>query len=199
MTAAPPRPDATTAARGPSPLSCCSCGCGLPVGTGSRFRRGHNLNRPLTAAEKFRAHVKKGDGCREWTGSLATAGYGRVNLGGRRRILAHRLSYELHVGPVPAGLFVRHHCDNRSCVNPAHLFLGTNQDNMDDMWAKGRGPDPRGERNGRAKVTAVQVAAIRARRAAGESSAALAAEFGVTRSAVWQIVRGRSWASGFSV
>lgn len=87
--------------------------------------------------------VAKGDGCWEWTGASQSAGYGIFTDDGRRqRVLAHRVSWGLHFGPIPDGLFVCHHCDNRICVRPDHLFLGTNADNQADMDAKGRRVPP---------------------------------------------------------
>ena len=76
-------------------------------------------------------------GCWLWIPRERCSGYGRVN-GLPGRPLAHRVSYEIHSGPVPVGLFVLHKCDVRDCVNPKHLFVGTRSDNMKDMHAKGR-------------------------------------------------------------
>jgi hypothetical protein len=75
--------------------------------------------------------------CIEYAGYVNKDGYGRLRAGGDK-ILAHRLSYEHNVGEIPEGLLVLHKCDNPSCVNPDHLFLGTDKDNHDDAIAKGR-------------------------------------------------------------
>ena len=87
---------------------------------------------------RFWDKVTMGDGCWEWTGTRHSWGYGL--LGGRRKVhlRAHRVSWEIHFGPIPAGLYILHHCDNPRCVRPDHLFLGTHRDNMADMVKKGR-------------------------------------------------------------
>lgn len=88
---------------------------------------------------RFMRHVDLSvDACWLWTGSLNEHGYGQVRMP-PTVWKAHRVSYALFVGAIPAGLFVCHHCDTPACVNPDHLFLGTAQDNIRDMWAKGRG------------------------------------------------------------
>ncbi len=81
-------------------------------------------------------------GCWLWGAYCMTNGYGTFCPGNGRRVLAHRASFELYVAPIPEGLLVLHRCDVRCCVNPNHLFLGTQADNIHDMWAKGRGSKP---------------------------------------------------------
>jgi hypothetical protein len=106
---------------------------------------------------------------------------------------AHRVAWELERGPIPEGLLVCHRCDNPSCVNPSHLFLGTQGDNMRDKVAKGR-HDTRGERNARARLTEGQVWEIKSILAAGQlSHREIGALFGVARGAVGDIHCGRKW------
>lgn len=119
---------------------------------------------------RFFCRVKKTDDCWQWTASHGSHGYGQLSINGRPEP-THRISYEMHVGPIPKGLCVCHTCDNRSCVNPSHLFLGTYTDNLRDMVRKNR--------DGRRKLTDGQVAEIRAKLATGASFRQLAAEYGV--------------------
>jgi len=84
--------------------------------------------------------IKHDDGCWEWTGGTQKPGYGKLGAGGGdNAAYAHRVSWEIHYGPIPEGMRVLHRCDNPPCTRPDHLFLGTQTDNMKDMWAKGRG------------------------------------------------------------
>ncbi len=152
--------------------------------------------RPL--AERFWPKVQKGDGCWEWQAVVSNKGYGMIaGPGGRfaRKLTAHRVSWMLHYGDVPDGMCVLHRCDNRRCVRPDHLFLGTLQDNTKDMHAKGRqGPGgPPGERAATAKLTADQVRAIRSACDGGVSRSSLAKEYGVSWQSVAAIVDRRNW------
>lgn len=134
-------------------------------------------------------------GCWEWQGGKKHSGYGRVRYQGKDEY-AHRLSYEIFVGAIPKGMFVCHHCDNPRCVNPEHLFLGTQADNMADMARKGRGKGRgrRGARPGSAnpfsKLTEEQVALIRE---AEGIQQAIATQFGVGQSTVSLIRNGKRW------
>lgn len=143
----------------------------------------------------FWKRVKKTSQCWCWVGVLDRQGYGRMmfrRLGKRYR--AHRLSYFLFFGTIPKDLCVLHRCDNPSCVNPRHLFLGTCQDNSRDMVAKGR--QVKGEMINHAKLTAKEVLEIRRRYAPRDqinSQCALAREFGVSSNLVYKIVHNRNW------
>src|SRR6266702_5022145 len=121
------------------------------------------------------------DGCWMFTGGWNGGGYGNIWDSGHTRS-AHVVSYEIHIGPVPKNLCVCHTCDNRWCVNPKHLFLGTNKDNLDDMTKKGR--DRRiGAQNGRSVLSLVQVYEIRLLLDSKQlSQQAIASLFGVSRS-----------------
>jgi hypothetical protein len=138
-------------ARIPAPVKSCACGCGATVKSGTaRYAPGHNLR--TTEADvvaRFWAKVRKGDGCWEWQASRNSSGYGWFRFGpqgSRTPTGAHRVSYVLTKGPIPEGMQVLHRCDNPPCVNPSHLFLGTNDDNHADKVAKGRHPNSRMEK-----------------------------------------------------
>ncbi len=138
----------------------------------------------------FWSKVRLGDGCWEWQAGLSGSGYGLFATAYARSSPAHRVSWFLAYGLIPDGLCVCHHCDNKLCVRPDHLFLGTRTDNNQDMYRKRI--HPWGERSGRATVTEADVLYIRASHPT-KTFHELAAETGATYWAVWDIVRGRSW------
>ena len=210
------------------------------------------LKRPLESRFWSKVCIRDDDECWDWTGALSH-GYGSIRISGKTRS-AHRIAYRLSRGTIPSGMNVCHRCDNPRCVNPAHLFLGTQADNMRDAASKGRCPDisgdknpshthperlrrgdnhplrlqpelaPRGdkngsrlhperlargirngaytkpasrrvgEKNGRAKLTAEDVRAIRVTVAQGTSLTALSRQYGVGRTTIGHIVRRESWA-----
>jgi hypothetical protein len=128
--------------------------------------------------------------CIEYTGTLETAGYGVIQIS-RKRTKAHRVSFELHNGPIPEGMMVRHKCDNPPCINPAHLTLGGQQENMSDMVERGRSLP--GERQPNAKLTDAQALEIIARLQDGEGQRALSREFGVSHTTVNEIALNKRW------
>lgn len=155
---------------------------------------------PLCWSCRTWSYVERGEGaCWLWTGALNAYGYGQISRPGKRggNVTAHRAIFELHSGgPIPDGLFVLHRCDTPKCVNPAHLFLGTQADNIADMMAKGRcrSRGLSGERNGIAKLNEETVRRIRERYAAGGvSQQQLADEAGVTRAAISAVLTRKNW------
>lgn len=149
-----------------------------------------------TLAERLWRRVNRSaeGGCWEWQGYVHTAGYGQIGAGGGRAnglLFTHRAAWVVTNGPIAAGMFVCHRCDNRLCCNPSHLFLGTPAENAADMAAKGRGRGAEGLTNANAKLTPEQVAEIRQRYAPGLSPG-LAREFGVTPQYIGQLAS-RVW------
>lgn len=128
-------------------------------------------------------------GCWLWDSGVNTKGYGQF-YGNRENLLAHRVSYELHRGTIPAGLHVLHSCDTPSCVNPAHLKLGTNLDNIRDKVAKKRCRAIRGERAPWAKLTQAQVDHIKQKAMKGVEYCAL---YKVSPALISSIQRGHRW------
>lgn len=158
--------------------------------------------RPL--ADRFweKVDVRGPDECWPWTAcKLPPYGYGQINDHGRARLASH-VCWELHFGPIPDGMDVLHSCDNPPCVNPAHLFLGTDADNTADKMAKGRhryglgkryGNErvpPKGEEHGMSKMTAAQVIEIRQMRG---TQRAIGDHFGITQAQVSNIKLRKHW------
>ncbi len=152
--------------------------------------------KPKDQVARFWSKVERQDAneCWTWLGRPSAAGYGSFwHVQFHHAVPAHRMAWELAFGPPPGDRVVCHHCDNRLCVNPGHLFIGTPAENTADMLAKGRGRFPRGERNRHAKLTEAEVTSLRARKHAGESHSTLARAFGVSISTVSEIVNGKTW------
>ena len=132
------------------------------------------------------------DECWEWTAARMDNGYGVVGRGGRSgMLLAHRASWMIHHGPIPEGMLVCHRCDVQPCVNPDHLFLGTQTDNLLDASRKGR--MPRGERHPHTTLIEPQVLEIYRRAQAGENQKVLAREFRVCQPTISHINTGKRW------
>ena len=132
-------------------------------------------------------------GCWLWETSTNENGYGLIKANGRTQT-AHRVSWKMRNGAIPHKLQVLHKCDVRCCVNPEHLFLGTNQDNVDDRVAKGRGKNGIGTRNSHAKIGEDEVREIRRLYAAGGvTQSTLAVKYGVERPAISKILTNRNW------
>jgi hypothetical protein len=141
-----------------------------------------------TDIARFWSKVDMSGDCWMWTAAVNKRwGYGAFSIRGAVR-RAHRIAWEIVNGPIPDDLHVCHACDNRACVNPAHLFIGTRADNMQDMIRKGRDPKPN------ARLTPEQIKVIRCRwTAGGITHTKLAAEYGVCRQAIGKIVNRMRW------
>lgn len=140
--------------------------------------------------DKFWDSVDKSGDCWLWTALLQPAGYGQIHVDGKR-LLAHRFSWVLANGEIPAGMFVLHKCDNPPCVNPDHLFLGTQTENMADMKSKLRGTN--GERSTHSVLCAGDVGRIRDMLRCGALQREVANWFGVDRTTIGKIKRGVTW------
>lgn len=140
-------------------------------------------------AQRFWDRVLIGDGCWEWQAYRFKSGYGSFYLDGRA-VRAHRIAYQLWYGVDPGDQYVLHSCDNRACCNPAHLSLGTHQENMRQMVERGRGADQKGETHGRSKLTEEDVLYIRN---SSLSHRVLGAKYNVSHRAVWKIKHRETW------
>lgn len=155
--------------------------------------RDTKLRIPL--AERFWEKVDNTPGqgpngdCWIWKGTLNKDGYGMINVDGRPT-RAHIVSYEMTKGPVEHGLCVCHFCDIRQCIRPSHLWLGTPGENVRDMFAKGRGNSPKGERAHASKLTTEQVTSIIADPRRGSD---IARAYGVSPSTICMIKKGLRW------
>lgn len=138
-------------------------------------------------------HISSPDDCWEWKAGRDKNGYGKFKLNGRS-MRAPRIAYAWHHSVNVDSLdIVRHHCDNPPCCNPAHLYHGTTQDNVDDRMQRGRDASRAGKENGQAKLTNDQVMEIRRELTAGEIQRVLARKFNVCQATISKIARGERW------
>lgn len=153
--------------------------------------------------ERFWSKVNKSSGsygddgtypteCWEWVGAKMTQGYGQLRINGKHR-LAHRVVFELDGRSLSSEECVLHKCDNRSCVNPDHLRIGTRRDNARDAYSKGRNRGALGQSNHNSKLNADRVKYIRAAVMAGESHQAMADRFGVSRPTISYLIQCKTW------
>ena len=158
----------------------------MPIGTRARG----------TVEERFHRHYEKTDNCWIWLGRLFGKGYGSIGLGGKgaKQVLAHRLSYQIHKGPIPDGMVVMHKCDNPRCVNPDHLEAGTQSQNIKDAFSRGRKINLpsglKGESHGASKLTEKIVLEIRESKI---SMAKLAVLHSVSKSTIERIRYRETW------
>lgn len=167
-------------------------GCTSPLTDGHRIMgRGGKKLTDEQFIERFWSQVDQRGGCWLWTGSRNQKGYGHFfsRLNGEKHYRAHRFSWAMHNGPIPDDMFVCHHCDNRWCVNPDHLFLGTTYENNHDTIRKGR--NNRGERAGGSKLTEDDVRAIRAMRG---SDTEIGRKYGIHPTHIARIRARERWA-----
>lgn len=170
---------------------------------GTRPRRiGAPVGKPFDDPETLARRLANGlneapeGACWSWQRLTNGEGYGQLRVAGRM-VYAHRLAYELGVGPIPEGLHVLHSCDNPRCINPGHLSAGTRSQNMKDCSERGRARIPKpiklGEENGASKLLEVDVRSIRRLLAKGISQQSIADRFGVTQGAISDIKLGKKW------
>jgi len=147
-------------------------------------------NRNLSIQERIEQHIISKDGC--WITDLSSPrGYPRIGYNHKTRKVS-RIMFELHKGEIPQGMFICHKCDNRGCVNPEHLFLGSHEDNMADMVRKNR--QAKGSNQGSAKLTEEQVAEIKRLLAEGKLTQRQIGEmFGICQTHVSSIKLGTKW------
>lgn len=147
-----------------------------------------STEKPLV--DRFWERVKKTTSCWLWTGNCVPFGYGLIRFGGKPA-RTHRVSWMIHRGEIPKGMLVLHRCDNPKCVNPNHLFLGTDKDNLADMASKNR--SPHGECNGMHKLRKADVVEIYKLSAAGCTQRQIAKRFLISQQHVSGIVRREYW------
>jgi len=158
----------------------------------------HNIRNTKECSIKCKIlnrHEKIGE-CWEWKGKINLSGYGcfqQLINGKKKDMLSHRESYKIFKGEIPLGLYVCHHCDNPSCCNPDHLFLGTHSDNMQDMLRKGRQNYPKRSISGMAKLNENDVLEIRKLKNMGLSQMEISKKYGISQGHVSCIINRKYW------
>lgn len=149
---------------------------------------------PKESIDLFWSYVPKtsDDACWNWQGFLNQHGYGRMKVKGRGW-LANRLSWTIHFGEIAPGLNVCHRCDNPACVNPRHLWLGTQLQNIADRESKKRGGDHKGTKNGRAKISVAEALEIRQKAVTPNLKLYYSRKHGLSLSYIYNIVREKTW------
>lgn len=147
-------------------------------------------DKPMNILDRFRQNIKIKNGCWEWQRRLDRDGYGFISFG-NVNWRAHRLSHQLFNSEIPKGLNVLHRCDNPRCVNPKHLFIGTQQENMKDKERKGRAP--KGPDHWLSKLDSVKVREIRGLIESGVYQKDIASKYGIAQITVSKIHRGITW------
>lgn len=181
-----------TTRRRPHWMCRCSCGVKMTVRADTiNLPRNCRHARVGSLTERFWRNVNATASCWIWEGSLSTKGYGKLHNHGKA-LLTHRLAYELLIGPIPNGKMVCHHCDNPCCVCPSHLFLGDPKDNTKDMVLKQR--HEYGSERYSSKLSEIRVLEILHRYQTNKATlTALAREYSVSKSCIWNIVNGYAW------
>lgn len=193
------------------PYGYCHCGCGQKTGIIDRTQRcknrikgepakfipgHHNVLRAKAIEERFWSKVgehSNPDECWNWIASINGGGYGKIFYNGKH-VDSHRMAWILTYGEIPEGLQVCHTCDNRKCVNPNHLFLGTPLDNMVDKQNKGRAKAPQGEKQNKHKLTDQQVQYIREMHNLNKLDArAAASQMGVGLNTIRRVIKRETW------
>ena len=150
----------------------------------------------MATIESLQAKSERVGECLIWRSNLWSNGYGYVWHEGKNRA-AHRLSYELSIGPIPEGLDLMHSCDTPACIEPSHLSPGSHSENIQQMIDRNRRNTAKGSRHGMAKLTSGQVLLIRERYkpyCRANSTSAIARDLGVSQRAVWCAIKGETWA-----
>lgn len=153
------------------------------------------MRRPTPIATRFWSKVEKTEGCWLWVGAKGRLGYGNIEYSGRC-FSAHRIAYEMLVGVIPAGMEVCHRCDNRACIRPEHLFLGTHKENMADAVAKGRmvfAEPMLGENNHASRLFGRDIHYIRGLGKIGFTQREVSKMYGVSQVTVGKIQRREAW------